>query len=126
MTIAKLDPTGSNLSITWDTGTCTGAGGHQILYGDSSQLPGGPGGAFALAGGVCGIGSSPPFAWSTTPEAGDGSGLVWWLIVATNGTAKEGAWGDDGDGAERIGPGPGGSSGQCGILAKDLGNACGH
>jgi hypothetical protein len=52
------------------------------------------------------------------------TGWLWWLVVATEGAAAEGSWGREGSGAERQGPGPGGSSGVCGIAAKCLVNTC--
>jgi len=126
VTVAKLDSEGSNLAVSFDSATCTGDADYQILYGDKSQLPASPAGAFAVAGAACAIGGTSPYAWSSVPSAADGSGLLWWIVVATNGGSKEGSWGDDGDGAERLGPGSGGSSGQCGVTTRDLGNACGH
>lgn len=126
MTVTKGDAAGTTLSILWDTATCSGATNHQIVYGSRSQLPAAPGGAFAVDGGACTLGNASPLAWSSVPGASDGSGLLWWVVVATNGTSTEGAWGDDRSGAERVGPGSGGVSGVCGMTAKNVTNACGH
>ena len=125
MTVAKLDPSGSALSIAWDSTSCAGATTHAILYGEGTQLPAAPGGVFALAGSVCGVGASP-FTWDPTPSVVDASGLLWWLIVVVDGSGSEGSWGQDGAGAERVGPGSGSSSGQCGVTTKDTSNTCGH
>jgi hypothetical protein len=51
---------------------------------------------------------------------------VWFLIVAHDGLGTEGSWGQDGAGAERVGPGPGGASLACGIALKTTTNACGQ
>ena len=125
MTVTKLDAAGSSLSILWDTGACTGVN-HQIVFGQKSQMPTTPGGAFGVTGGVCAMGNASPMSWSSVPEASDGSGLVWWLLVATNGASTEGPWGRDSAGVERVGPGTGGSSAVCSMTGKNVANACGH
>lgn len=124
MTVQALDLAGTQLSVDWDAATCSGATDHRIIYGEGSDLPIAPGGVFGVTGSVCGIGA-PPYIWDPAPSAADGSGLIWWIVVVGDGT-KEGPWGDDSSGAERIGPGPAGSSGQCGVTTKSLSNACGH
>lgn len=124
MTVQMMESDGSVLSIAWDTGTCSGSAGTHIIYGDRSNLPTAAGGAFSLAGSVCSIGSSP-FVWDPAPVAADGSGLIWWLIVRNDGGA-EGSWGKTSAGAERTGPGAGGSSGQCGATSRSVSNTCGH
>ncbi len=124
MTVQALDAAGSSLSIAWDTGTCSGSAGTHILYGEGSDLPSAAGGAFSLAGAVCSIGSSP-YVWDPAPVAADGSGLIWWIIVRSDGGA-EGSWGKSSAGAERNGPGAGGSSGQCSATSRSLSNTCGH
>jgi hypothetical protein len=121
MRVDKLLPYGSSLSLTWATATC-GSTTHSILYGDRTQLPLAPGGAFVLAGSVCGVGASP-YTWNPTPTPVSGP-LLWWLIVALDGAGLEGSWGLDGAGAERVGPGAGSSSG--GVTNKDASNTCGQ
>jgi hypothetical protein len=121
MLVSKLDPNGSQLSISW--GTTCGSTQYSILFGDRSQLPLVPGGAFAVGGSVCGIAASP-YTWDPTPVPVQGP-LVWWLIV-TRDQATEGPWGKDSQGIERVGPGAGGSSGQCGVTAKDTTSTCGQ
>jgi len=120
MIVAKLDVAGTALEIGWDTDTCPGAVNHQILFGALSTLPDDPGGIYQLTGSECAIGTISPMTWNPPASAG----LLWWVIVATNGATREGAWGDDSAGQGRTGPGPGGSSGACGIAGKDLSNSC--
>jgi hypothetical protein len=122
---ARLDDLGSSIEVSWDTATCSGAADHILLYGDRSQLPQAAGGAFAPAGAICGLGASSPFTWNNPPEAGDASGLIWWLVVVQNGTV-EGSWGTDSGGAERQGPGAGGASALCGTASKSTANSCGQ
>jgi len=126
MTVTALDVTGSSLQISWDTGACTGDAGFHIVYGQGSDLPNGPGGAYTIAAGVCGMGSASPFVWNAVPDATDGTGLIWWLILADDGSTTEGSWGHGSDLVERLGPAVGGSSGVCGMTAKSLTNTCGH
>jgi len=129
MTVAKLDSSGSSLSLSWDVDTCALNTNHQIIFGDRSDLPGSPGGTYLANGAVCGIGGASPYNWSPTPSATDGSGLIWWLIVVNNGSGTEGSWGrweaPPALPQERQGPGLNGSSGQCGVTDKDLANTCG-
>lgn len=124
MRASRLDVAGTSLSVTFDTATCTGVSSRQILYGQQSQLPTTPGGAFGLTGSACGVTASP-FTWNGVPAPTGGTGLVWWLLAVKSAT-KEGSWGKTSAGAERIGPGPGGSSGQCGVTSRNIINACGH
>ncbi len=125
MLVGKLAPGGSTLSIAWDATSCSGATGHQIVYGYAFGLPGSTGGAYELAGAACSIGTASPYNWAGVPSAFVGSaGFVYWLVVATDGAATEGSWGKDGAGIERAGPGNAGSSAECGIAFKSLTNAC--
>jgi plastocyanin len=124
MEVAKLAPDGSALSVSWDT-ACSAAD-HEILYGYGFGMPGSTGGGYELAGGVCAIGPASPYSWTGVPPAFPVStGWVWWLVVATDGAATEGSWGEDGAGTERVGPGAAGSSGACGIATKSLIDTCG-
>jgi len=126
MTVEALDAAGTSLSISWDTSTCTANSVHQILYGQGSDLPASAGGTMGLAGGACGLGATSPFVWSPAPSAIDGTGLIWWVLVVNNGAGKEGSWGTDSAGVERVGPALDGSSGQCGVTNRNLANICGH
>jgi len=125
MSVTALDAAGSSLSISWDTSSCTG-GSRNIIYGQGSQLPGTPSGSFGLSGSVCNIGSSSPYKWDGVPLATDGTGLIWWLLVVNDASGAEGSWGRSSSGAERTGPGGGGSSGQCGSTTRNISNTCGH
>ncbi len=125
MTVAATTPAASTLRVSFDTTSCTNAADHHILYGQRSGLPLLPGGAFGLLGGVCRIGSAAPYDWMGVPEASDGSGLIWFLVVATDASGAEGSWGVDSAGIERVGLGNGGSSGICAVV-KNVANTCGH
>ena len=123
MQVTKLAPDGGALSLSFDT-SCVPAD-HQIVHGYAFGLPGATGGGYEPDGGVCAIGVTSPYTWNDVPPAFPvATGFVWWLVVATDGAATEGSWGVDGDGQERQGPGVGGSSGTCGIVAKSTANAC--
>jgi hypothetical protein len=125
MLVTKLSQDGSALSIAWDTATCSGAAGHEILYGYGFGLPGSTGTGYELGGARCAIGLTTPFTWNGAPPAFSGAtGFLFWFVVATDGAATEGSWGRDGAGLERTGPGAGGSSGECGIALKSLTNSC--
>lgn len=125
MTVAKLDPTGSSLRVTFNVNACILNNNHNIVYGEGSDLPAGAGGTFTPGGGVCGIGGTSPYVWNLTPVAADGSGLIWFVIVVSNNPTIEGSWGHDSADDERVGPGPGGASLECGVTTKNLSNACG-
>ncbi len=124
MRVGKVGPSGSSLTVSWDSSTCTGASGYRIVYGGGSQLPTALGGAFAVAGTVCS--ASSPYSWASPPTTIDPGGLVWWIVTAVDSTGVEGSWGLDGLGSERNGPGPGGSSGSCGTTSKSVSNHCGQ
>ncbi len=127
MRVSKNDAAGTSLTLTYDTGTCTGALDHHIVVGGGTTFPPALGGALGLHGSTCNIGITSPFVWNPAPLTTiDPEGLVWWLIVANDDATTEGAWGKNSAGNERIGPAAGGASGQCGILAKDLANTCGQ
>jgi len=125
MTASKADAAGTSISVAFDTTTCSGTTDRQILYGQRTQLPSSPGGSFGLAGSVCSITTSP-FVWNPSPTPTGGTGLVWWLMTARDASNREGSWGKASSGQERVGPGAGGSSGQCGVTARALTNVCGH
>jgi len=125
MTVSKLDAAGTSLSVTFDTATCSGVTNREIIYGERSQLPASPGGSFGLLGSACSVASSP-FNWNPAPAPSGGTGLIWWLMTVRDASNREGSWGKGSDGQERVGPGAGGSSGQCGVTARALTNACGH
>ena len=124
MTVAKLDPLGTKLSLSWDTTSCEGqSASHMLIYG--REFPTLAGELYSPTGAVCGI-DPEPFTWNDTPPADEETGLLWWLVLADDGYATEGPWGPDWTGAERNGPGPNGSSHTCGMDNKSLTNTCGQ
>lgn len=126
LTVSKLAADGSSLSIAYDTATCGDGNDHQILYGQKSGFPAALGGTFTLVGGACSIGATSPYTWNGTPNASDGSGLIWFLVVAENNANKEGLWGTQTGNVERSGPGTNGASNLCSITSKDIGSSCGN
>ncbi len=125
MTVTALDTAASSLQITWDTATCDGDSGFHIVYGQKTDLPAAAGGSFHVTGGVCGI-AATPFTWNPVPAPTDGFGLIWWMVLANDGSTKEGSWGQSSANVERVGPQADGGSGVCGITQKVLTNTCGN
>ena len=122
MTVTALDPNATSLSIAWDDVSCGSASSYHLIWGHRSHLPASPGGAFSLAGAVCGI--ATPFVWMNSPDpAAVPKRIIWFLILPDEGII-EGSWGVDALGAERMGPGAEGSSGACGIVSKDVSAGC--
>ncbi len=127
MTAGKLAIDGSSLSVSWDTAVCPGVADHQIVYGSDQHLPTARQGLFDTGGGVCSLGTTSPFSWTGVPDPTlVPGGLLWWVVVANDGSTTEGSWSTDSDGVERVGPGPDGSSGECGVTLKDTSNTCGE
>jgi hypothetical protein len=125
MTVTATDATGSSLTLNWGN-TCAGATKYHIVFGSRSDLPTAPGGSFSVDGGVCGVGVAMPFVWNGVPSDTDGSGLLWWMVLADDGASVEGSWGTASSGVERLGPGTGGVSGVCGMTTRNVSNVCGH
>lgn len=126
MLVRKFPTNDAALRLAFNTNVCAGNASHHLLYGFGSQLPTAPGQIFLVDGAACGVGGSP-FNWVGVPDpATDSSGLLWFLMLANDAATTEGSWGTDSADAERQGPGVDGSSGECGIATKDLGNTCGH
>jgi len=126
LTVGKLAADGSSLSIAFTTATCGDTYDHQILYGQKSGWPAALGGTFTLLGGSCDIGNASPYTWNAVPDAADGSGLIWFVVVGENGAGKEGPWGRQTGNAERSGPGTNGASNLCSATDKDLNATCGN
>jgi len=126
MTATRLDPTGSQILVDWDTSSCGDNASHVLIYGEGSGLPVALGQTYAPTGAACEVGATAPFTWTAAPAAGDGSGLIWWLMLVDDEAGTEASWGQDSSGAERDGPGFNGSSGQCAATDKDLTNSCGQ
>lgn len=72
----------TEIDLTWDATSCP-APGYHIVYGSLSTLP-----SYQVVGGVCGIGASGSYGWTTAP-----SGDLWFVVVADDG-ATEGLWGE--------------------------------
>jgi hypothetical protein len=125
VTVTPTSADGSTLEVSYDVTSCTNAADHHILFGEGSGLPAAPGGVFTLLGSVCRIGNAPPYTWTDVPRAGDGTNLIWFLVVATDSAGVEGSWGLDSAGQERLGPGNDGASGTCAVV-RSTANACGH
>ena len=126
MLVNKLASDGSSLSVSWNAATCGDANNHQILFGQQTGFPASPGGAYTLLGGACSIGTTSPYTWTPTPDASDGSGLIWFLVVTRKASGTEGPWGTYNGTSERNGTGPAGSSSVCATTTKSLAGTCGH
>ena len=110
MTASLTSATGSAMRLDWDVGTCTATNYH-ILYGPMGGVS-----AYAIAGGVCGLGTSGSYTWSGVP-----SGDLWFVVVSDDGVHTEGSWGRDGSGADLGGTT---ASAQCGYTARDNTATC--
>ena len=126
MRVGKITASGSELSVNWDSSTCTDGNTHQILYGQKSGFPAKSGGLYTLQGAACGLPAQAPYSWVGTPNAVDGSGLIWFLVVTTDGAGTEGPWGSYNGVNDRNGTGTRCSSGLCGTVSKSLVGTCGH
>jgi hypothetical protein len=125
MRVEKLNHGSQDLSVSWDAESCEGdAPLVKLIYGNQLRSPGAA--AMLLpTGAVCGIDAvASPFTWDA-PAAVAGQPLLWWLLIADDGMGSEGSWGMDSSGVERNGPGPDGSSLECGAEVKNLTNTCG-
>jgi hypothetical protein len=124
--VASLAADGASLRVSFDTASCaSNVANHHIVYGQRAGFPAAPGGIYTPMGSVCAIGNASPYDWSGVPEPTDGSGLIWFIVVATDSAGVEGSWGVDSAHNERRGPGNNGASGTCAVV-KDTTNACGH
>lgn len=126
LTVSKLAADGSSLSIGFSTAACTDPFDHQILVGQKSGFPAALGGTFTLLGGACNIGTASPYTWNAVPDASDGSGLIWFVVVGENNGGREGPWGRQTGNLERNGPGTNGSSNVCSATDKELNAGCGN
>jgi len=127
--IGKAAPGSPDLVVTWDDASCTGAAGYHLVYGTRSGFPAALGGTYALQGSVCDLGAASPYTWTGSPDPAvldPVSRLLFVLVMANDDVTTEGSWGHASLGLERNGPGANGSSSQCGILDKDVSNACGN
>ena len=121
-------PDGDWLVLDADEDACIGAAEFNIYYGWGSSLTdANP--VYSLQPalpGQCSI-TTVPGVWGGVPDPGvDSSRFLWFVLVATNEQTTEGSWGRASNGSERLGPGVGGSSGQCGMTGKSVVNTCGQ
>jgi hypothetical protein len=124
--VASLAADGSSLRVSFDTTSCaSNVANHHIVYGQRAGFPAAPGGIYTPLGSVCAIGNASPYDWTGVPDPTDGSGLIWFIVVATDSAGVEGSWGVDGAHNERRGPGNNGADGTCSVV-KDAANTCGH
>ena len=98
------------VDLSWDVSTCL-ASDYHILFGSLANVA-----SLSIDGGVCSIGTTGSFTWSSVPPGGR-----WFLVVADDGNDTEGSWGTDSSGAQR-----GGNtiSGVCAIIARDNNGTC--
>jgi len=104
MTSDRLAADGSSIALHWDVATCA-APGYKVLYGSLANV------AFmTVDGAACAIGTSGFATWS-----GVSVGDLWFVVVATDGSGTEGAWGA-GFGAS--------ASGLCGDTSRNNAGSC--
>ena len=106
MTASRVDA--GTIAVGWDA-SCASPG-QEILYGGLSGLPG-----YALAGAVCGLGTSGAFTWTGVP-----AGNLWFVVTGVNGAGTEASWGPATSG-ERNGAL---ASGHCGNTARSNAGSC--
>ena len=100
-----------------------------LVYGTRSGFPAVLGGTYTLQGGVCDLGTAPPYTWVGSPDPAaldPASRLLFILVLADDNGTTEGSWGHASLGLERNGPGTHGASNRCGAVDKDLSNTCGN
>lgn len=128
MKAVKIDPSGSQISLTWDN-SC-GSSNYSIVVGPGSGLPSSYNGIYNVDStkGYCSLGNGSSFTWTNTINpASDPKKFYWFLVVATDESQTvEGSWGKNAGSFERTGPSTAGSSGQCSITTKSLTNTCGQ
>jgi hypothetical protein len=111
-TNAGLDGT-----IAWDATNCPSTNYH-IIYGKGENLS-----TWVVDGGVCGLGTSGTYAWSSIPDPSTyTSQLLWFIVVGDDGAGTEGSWGLMSDGNPRGGTT---ASGACGTFTtRDNSGTC--
>jgi hypothetical protein len=107
MTASRVDDT--TLDVDW-VATCASTD-HELLYGDLATVA-----SYALAGSVCGVGTTGSTTWSGVP-AGD----LWFLVTGVDGAGTEASWGSDSAGNPRNGAG---ASGECGNSIRNNAASC--
>jgi len=86
------------------------AGDYHVLYGPLAGLP-----TYAVTGGVCDLGASGAYSWTTVP-----SGDLWFVIVGDDNATTEGSWGQASSGP--IGGTT--ASGVCSMAARNNAGTC--
>jgi hypothetical protein len=104
MTASATDASGSALTIAWDATSCPAAG-YRLLHGPLAQV-----GSYVVDGAVCDLGPTGQAQWLGVPD-----GNLWFVVVATDGSAVEGSWGQNAAGEPRAGNAV---SGTCGAASR--------
>jgi hypothetical protein len=104
--VARNDPAGTSLTVTFDT-SC-GPSATNLIYGPLDGVAG-----YSLDGSVCSI--DDPGNWDAVP-----TGDLWFLVVGSNEAGVESSWGESSHG-ERNGLL---ASGACGAVSKNLSETC--
>jgi subtilisin-like proprotein convertase family protein len=95
---------GSSIALHWDVATCT-ALGYKVLHGSLANVA-----STTVDGAACAMGTSGSATWSGVP-----GGDLWYVVVATDGSGTEGAWGAGGGSA---------ASGLCGDTSRNDAGTC--
>jgi hypothetical protein len=101
---------GSTIALTWDVSGCTAKGYHGV-YGSLANLA-----TYQIGGGVCGMGTSGSFSWTSVPVDD-----LWFVIVGDDLNGTEGSWGNQSAGGAMDGFVP---SSVCGMNNRVNLNAC--
>jgi hypothetical protein len=121
-TTATTANQGADMTVHWDTGTCTSTDYH-IIYGKGENIASLAGSSPVVDGGKCAIGTSGTYGWTGVPDPSSyTSRYLWFLVVGDNGGTTEGSWGLTSAGDERGGTA---ASAACSMSTKDVSSACG-
>ena len=120
VTVDRASSPGGNLVVAWDGATCP-AQQFNVIYGTAADLPTTLSETYGVDGAECDV--SSPWTWEDSPTLQVSGGLLWWLVVASDGDGTEGRWGAN-TVAERWGPLVDGASGVCGTSAKSEDETC--
>jgi hypothetical protein len=101
---------GSTIDLTWDVSGCT-AKGYHVVYGPLANLA-----TYEIDGGVCGMGTSGSFSWTSAPACD-----LWFVVVGDDLNGTEGTWGNQSAGGAMDGFVP---SSVCGMTNRVNLNAC--
>jgi hypothetical protein len=101
----RRNVSGARIDVYWDAAGCPAPGRH-LLYGDLAGVE-----TPAPLGAKCGLPPAGLYHWLDAPP-----GNLWFLVVADDGDATEGSWGQRSDGTERNDGEP---SLLCGMFLRD-------